>query len=113
MIYKKNVLKLFLIQLFSSANVVIKVQNINEFAPDFVGLPYDFRAEENAARGTKIGHVKAFDGDGDKVKYSLSGGDTGNELCMFTNYIISALRFYKISRLLIISITHRIYKHCH
>ncbi|GFY64504.1 cadherin-89D [Trichonephila inaurata madagascariensis] len=59
-----------------SANVVIKVQNINEFAPDFVGLPYDFRAEENAARGTKIGHVKAYDGDGDKIKYSLSGGDT-------------------------------------
>ncbi|GIY34023.1 protocadherin Fat 2 [Caerostris extrusa] len=33
-----------------SANVVIKVQNINEFAPDFVGLPYDFRAEESAVR---------------------------------------------------------------
>ncbi|CAL1272163.1 unnamed protein product [Larinioides sclopetarius] len=59
-----------------SANVVIKVQNINEFAPDFVGLPYDFRAEESAVRGTKIGHVKAYDGDGDKIKYSLSGGDT-------------------------------------
>lgn len=63
--------------LTGSASVTIKVQNINEFAPEFMGLPYDFWVEENAIRGTRIGQIKAIDGDGNNVKYSLTGGDAG------------------------------------
>ncbi|XP_013776929.1 protocadherin Fat 4-like, partial [Limulus polyphemus] len=59
-----------------SATVVIKVQNINEYTPEFVGLPYDFWAEENAIAGTGIGQVKAFDKDRNNIFYSLSKGDT-------------------------------------
>ncbi|XP_023209390.1 protocadherin Fat 4-like, partial [Centruroides sculpturatus] len=63
--------------LTGSAFVTIKVQNINEFAPEFMGLPYDFWVEENAIRGTRVGQIKAVDGDGNNVKYSLTGGDAG------------------------------------
>ncbi|XP_076330075.1 protocadherin Fat 4-like [Tachypleus tridentatus] len=59
-----------------SATVVIQVQNINEFSPEFIGTPYNFWTEENSIAGTGIGQIKAFDKDGDNVSYNLTDGDT-------------------------------------
>ncbi|UYV72308.1 hypothetical protein LAZ67_9002570 [Cordylochernes scorpioides] len=57
-----------------SAMVDVSVQNVNEFSPEFVGLPYEFWVEEGASRGTRVGQIEAKDGDGDRVTYSLSAG---------------------------------------
>lgn len=62
--------------LIGSAQVVIQVQNINEFSPKFVKLPYEYELQENALPGTQVGQVKAIDQDGNKVVYSVSDGDT-------------------------------------
>ncbi|KAG1665576.1 Protocadherin Fat 4 [Nymphon striatum] len=60
---------------FGSARVDIQVTDINEFSPEFTDLPYEFFAEENAGKGTSIGHVVAKDGDNNIIKYSISNGD--------------------------------------
>lgn len=60
----------------------IQVTNVNEFSPEFVNLPYEYHAEENAGKGTSIGHVVARDADGDEITYSLSNGDSGMLLQM-------------------------------
>lgn len=59
-----------------SATVVIGVTNINEHSPKFVGLPYEFWAQENAQEGTSVGQVKATDEDGNNIIYSITDGDT-------------------------------------
>lgn len=62
-----------------SATIVISVQNINEFTPQFEGLPYSLQVAENAAQGTSVGVIRASDKDGDKVTFTLAEGDTGEE----------------------------------
>lgn len=59
-----------------SASIIISVQNINEFSPEFIGLPYNFYVAENAARGTSVGQIQAQDKDGNKITYTISDGDT-------------------------------------
>lgn len=61
---------------------MISVQNINEYTPQFEGLPYTFQVAENAAQGTSVGVIRASDRDGDRVSFTLAEGDTGN------NYLI-------------------------
>ncbi|EEC18238.1 cadherin-repeats domain-containing protein [Ixodes scapularis] len=58
-----------------SASIIISVQNINEFSPEFVGYPYNFYVAENAARGTSVGQIQATDKDGNKIVYAISDGD--------------------------------------
>ncbi|XP_037269642.2 protocadherin Fat 3 isoform X1 [Rhipicephalus microplus] len=59
-----------------SASIIISVQNINEYSPEFIGLPYNFYVAENAARGTSVGQIQALDKDGNKITYTISDGDT-------------------------------------
>ncbi|XP_022692572.1 protocadherin Fat 4-like isoform X3 [Varroa jacobsoni] len=59
-----------------SATIVISVQNINEYTPQFEGLPYTFQVAENAAQGTSVGVIRASDRDGDRVSFTLAEGDT-------------------------------------
>lgn len=78
---KKRIIKIFSsndYHLFRSATIVISVQNINEFTPQFEGLPYSLQVAENAAQGTSVGVIRASDRDGDKVTFTLAEGDTGN-----------------------------------
>ncbi|XP_064457801.1 protocadherin Fat 3-like [Ornithodoros turicata] len=58
-----------------SATIIISVQNINEYSPEFVGLPYNFYVAENAAKGTSVGQIHAQDQDGNRVVYAVSDGD--------------------------------------
>jgi len=62
--------------LAGSARVQVQVANVNEFAPKFLNLPYEFQLQENAVPGTQVGQVQAVDQDGNKIVYSMSDGDT-------------------------------------
>ena len=46
------------------------------FAPYFIDSPYSFDVDENEHAGVFVGHVRAYDEDGEEPRYSLVGGDT-------------------------------------
>lgn len=80
-----------------TATVKIKVQNINEYSPEFVGLPYQFWVQESAIRNTRVGEVKAFDADGNNVFYSITGDDAG---IIFYYFIFTLLIMQRINTVL-------------
>lgn len=69
-----------------SATIVISVQNINEYTPQFEGLPYSLQVAENAAQGTSVGVIRASDRDGDKVSFALAEGDIGMRVHLILLY---------------------------
>jgi protocadherin alpha len=50
-------------QLTSTAQILVKVININDNAPHFNQTEYHLNVNENAAKGTSIGIVHADDAD--------------------------------------------------
>ncbi|KAL3877420.1 hypothetical protein ACJMK2_035126, partial [Sinanodonta woodiana] len=60
-----------------TATVLIKIENVNEYPPEFKNYSYEAWIPEGAVNGTPVINITATDNDTgtfDKVSYSLSGG---------------------------------------
>ena len=64
---------------FSSCTVEIKLLNINDESPEFVGGPYIFSLYENTKPNiSSIGDIVVRDVDGDNVTVTIQGDNSGN-----------------------------------
>lgn len=66
---------------YSSANVTVYLQDVNDNGPVFEQLNYEFSVSENAEIGTKIGNLTATDKDSGKfgkITYVLKGFGSEN-----------------------------------
>ncbi|XP_074649083.1 cadherin-23-like [Tubulanus polymorphus] len=66
----------------NTADVVIKIQDVNDNAPLFTKPIYEFPVYENETLGKLVGKVLALDADSTnkhEVKYWISGGDGRNQ----------------------------------
>ncbi|XP_040264889.1 neural-cadherin-like [Bufo bufo] len=59
----------------ATATVRIRVTNVNDEAPEFSQTIYRTFVSEDAAPNTLVATVQAFDPDGDRVTYEISGGN--------------------------------------
>lgn len=65
-------------QLSSKAHISVDIQNVNDNEPAFntTTVPYTMEVEENAAAGTPVGRVEAYDADLDQygeIEYEIVG----------------------------------------
>ena len=61
-----------------TATVRIILSNINDLGPVFQPEEYVYYVDETAPRDYSIGTVYASDADGDRIQYSIHGGNEGD-----------------------------------
>ena len=84
--------------IFSNCTVIVQLENINDWSPEFLNGPYSFSVPENALPNTaSIGDIAVRDRDGDHVTVMIQGHNSGNITVKFlkfwtpTQFTVSAL----------------------